>query len=174
MAAHLIETGGPEDSFLSASGHVENVGRLLAEDTEMYDDRIVYKWNGSKAGEGLVVTVPTVRGPSIWEIGDISRVFRRALTDNRIAVPTEHGVTITLNTPESGQPAVDFRSGTQQLGQLATGLFRDFVEAAGLLHDATLRQRVGRAVLPWVEAAIGSLERLTAHGGQPNIGPYDL
>lgn len=112
--------------------------------------------------------------PAILVINEISRTFRRALTGNKLDSPIESGVTITVNTPESGQPPIDIRSGSRPLGNLAIGLFRDFAEAAGLLRAASLRQRIGRAFLRRVEPMIASLEKLTVRNGQSNIGPYDF
>jgi hypothetical protein len=156
MTDQLVGTRGPEDSFQNAAGLLDTIGRLMASETEDHADRTVYRWGGSKAGEDLVASVPKGRGPIALEVGAISRTFRKALRSNKLDDPIESGVTITLNTPESGQPAIDIRVDTRSLGNLAIGLFGEFASSAGLLHPATVRQRVGRAILSKLETWLGS------------------
>ncbi len=163
-----------EDDFLDAAGHLQNIANILADSTQYGDDHAVYAWNNSKAGENLTVSIPTHRGPSTLAIDAISQPFRRALREHRVTDPTEDNVTITLNTPESGKPAVDLRAGQVYLGILAASQFNEFAKIAGILHPATFRQRVGRAMLRWFESRLASVEKLTVRDGQSFVGPYDF
>lgn len=154
MADAASQPGRNIDSaigYTDAAAHISQVGLVLGRDNSYSAAASVYTWHDSAAGRSVSCSVPKGLGPHEVTVSGLSRRAARAFSPHGLDWTVDSTITLTLNAPESGLPAVLARAGQRELGVMAVDQLMAALNMAGFVDAPSLPQRAGRFFLAAIE-----------------------